>query len=158
MKYEIKNINLIQLAQFSAFISKLIKSEFFIILAGNIGAGKTTFAKMLIKNLGYDGNVNSPSFIIANKYFNHKNQIINHFDFYRLNKKNNIEMFIEMFDNAINIIEWIEKVNFNYLKEKYIKIKLINSGVYNNKEVRNIIIETNIRKIKNQLKEFYNLK
>jgi tRNA threonylcarbamoyladenosine biosynthesis protein TsaE len=92
-----------------------LAKEFFLILKdgdvvalnGNLGAGKTFFIKHLLKNFGIEG-VNSPSFAIVNQF--EGRQKVNHFDFYRINKINELydigfEDYLNMTD-AITLIEW----------------------------------------------------
>jgi tRNA threonylcarbamoyladenosine biosynthesis protein TsaE len=92
-----------------------LAKEFFLILKdgdvvalnGNLGAGKTFFIKHLLKNFGIEG-VNSPSFAIVNQF--EGRQKVNHFDFYRINKINELydigfEDYLNMTD-AITFIEW----------------------------------------------------
>ncbi len=55
-----------------------------ILFHGEMGAGKTTFIKALAKQLGVVGATSSPTFSLVNEYEAHNNQLIYHFDFYRL--------------------------------------------------------------------------
>ena len=54
-----------------------------LLLKGNLGAGKTTFTQFLLKNLGSEDEVNSPTYSIVNEYSSPKGKIY-HFDLYRL--------------------------------------------------------------------------
>lgn len=81
-----------------------------LLLKGNLGAGKTTFTQFLLKNLGSEDEVNSPTYSIVNEYSSPKGKIY-HFDLYRL--KNIEEVYDigieEYLDNAfLCIIEWPE--------------------------------------------------
>jgi tRNA threonylcarbamoyladenosine biosynthesis protein TsaE len=53
---------------------------------GAMGAGKTTFIKALCKALGVTGSVTSPTFALVNEYEAENNEIVYHFDFYRIDK------------------------------------------------------------------------
>ncbi|AZA54106.1 tRNA (adenosine(37)-N6)-threonylcarbamoyltransferase complex ATPase subunit type 1 TsaE [Chryseobacterium sp. G0201] len=80
------------------------------LLKGNLGAGKTTFTQFLLKNLGSQDEVNSPTYSIVNEYNTPKGKVF-HFDLYRL--KNIEEVYDigieEYLDNAfLCIIEWPE--------------------------------------------------
>jgi tRNA threonylcarbamoyladenosine biosynthesis protein TsaE len=53
---------------------------------GEMGAGKTTFIKALCKAMKVEDTVNSPSFAIINEYHTDADEVIFHFDFYRLKR------------------------------------------------------------------------
>ncbi|ATI74147.1 tRNA (adenosine(37)-N6)-threonylcarbamoyltransferase complex ATPase subunit type 1 TsaE [Mesoplasma florum] len=104
---------------------KSVKGEVYLLLTGDLGAGKTTLTKQLIKSLGVEENVTSPTFNILNQYETTNNSIINHMDAYRLDKESSIEMFLEEFDNNINIIEWWTNLNYDFDEFKNIKIEIL---------------------------------
>lgn len=81
-----------------------------LLLKGNLGAGKTTFTQFLLKSMGSDSNVSSPTYAIVNEYIATKGKIY-HFDLYRM--KSIAEVFDigmeEYLDQAaFCIIEWPE--------------------------------------------------
>ncbi|PPE06846.1 tRNA (adenosine(37)-N6)-threonylcarbamoyltransferase complex ATPase subunit type 1 TsaE [Mesoplasma corruscae] len=104
-------------------LASIINGETYILLTGDLGAGKTTFTKALIKSLGVIKNVSSPTFTILNQY-NICNKLINHMDAYRLDINTDLEMFLEQFDGAINIIEWWTNIKLNLDNKKTIKIEI----------------------------------
>lgn len=53
---------------------------------GEMGAGKTTFIKALCQAMQVEDTVNSPSFAIINEYHTKADEVIFHFDFYRLKR------------------------------------------------------------------------
>lgn len=55
----------------------------FIALDGALGAGKTTFARHLLRALGVPGRIKSPTFAVMEPY-SVAGQPVSHFDFYRL--------------------------------------------------------------------------
>ena len=90
-----------------------LKNNSVIALYGELGSGKTTFTTYLVKALGLDVRVQSPTFVIVRKYSNEgKIGIVNHIDLYRLTSKEEvgeigIAELIKDF-NTITIIEWPE--------------------------------------------------
>ncbi|PWD99180.1 tRNA (adenosine(37)-N6)-threonylcarbamoyltransferase complex ATPase subunit type 1 TsaE [Marinilabilia rubra] len=80
---------------------------------GDMGVGKTTFIKGVCKVLGVEDPVTSPSFAIVNEYEGNDNQVIFHFDFYRLKDVSEVfDMGYEdyFFSDHICLIEWPEKI------------------------------------------------
>jgi tRNA threonylcarbamoyladenosine biosynthesis protein TsaE len=80
---------------------------------GNMGVGKTTLIKCLSKNLGVNGNTSSPTFSLVNEYQTSNNQIVYHFDCYRLKSEiEALDMGVEEYLYSGNwcFIEWSEKI------------------------------------------------
>ncbi len=83
------------------------------LLKGDIGIGKTTLSKELIKQLGVYDEVQSPTFSIVNEYQTQKDTIIYHFDFYRIkNEEEVLDMGYEeyFYSDSYCFIEWAEKI------------------------------------------------
>ena len=79
---------------------------------GSMGAGKTTFIKAICKALGVSGTVTSPTFALVNEYNADNNGMVYHFDFYRINKPEEVFDFgcEEYFaSGAYCFVEWPEK-------------------------------------------------
>lgn len=82
-------------------------------LVGDLGAGKTTFAKGFAKGLGIAKMVTSPTFTILNEYLEGKTKMY-HFDMYRLESEEEARAvgFESYFDLAtldgITLVEWAE--------------------------------------------------
>lgn len=85
-----------------------------ILFTGSMGAGKTTLIKSIVRQLGYKGEVSSPTFSLVNEYSTEKGEPIFHFDFYRINDVE--EAFDIGFEDYLMqgkwiFIEWPEKIN-----------------------------------------------
>ena len=84
-----------------------------ILFNGEMGVGKTTLIKQLCKTLGVEDATSSPTFSLVNEYYTSDNQIVYHFDFYRLNKETEaLDMGVDDYLYSGNwcFIEWSEKI------------------------------------------------
>jgi tRNA threonylcarbamoyladenosine biosynthesis protein TsaE len=84
-----------------------------ILFHGEMGVGKTTLIKALAKQLGINETTSSPTFSLVNEYQTPDNQIVYHFDFYRLNKETEaMDMGADeyLFSGNWCFIEWAEKI------------------------------------------------
>ena len=84
-----------------------------ILFHGEMGVGKTTLIKQLCKTLGVTGVTSSPTFSLVNEYEADDNQMVYHFDFYRLNKEEEaLDMGVDDYLYSSNwcFIEWAEKI------------------------------------------------
>jgi len=101
------------------------------LIQGELGAGKTTFVKLLINNLHILNNlpkpssIASPSFPILITYELNSTQIY-HYDFYRLKNLKELEEldFFENLNNSITFIEWPEILISLPLNKKHCLINL----------------------------------
>ena len=87
-------------------------------LKGELGSGKTTFVRGVLRGLGYQDKVKSPTYTLVEPYSLEK-FTIHHFDLYRF--KNETEWdeagFREYFNNtSICLVEWPEKAGHILLK------------------------------------------
>lgn len=97
-------------AALAAAIAPHLGPGFVFFLSGDLGAGKTTFARALLRVLGYPGRVRSPTFTLVETYTLSKFDLY-HFDFYRFSSSD--EWRDAGFDEHVGgkaaaIIEWPE--------------------------------------------------
>lgn len=94
--------------KFAQKIAKKLKNGDIVLLNGNLGAGKTTFAKSLCKYLGVKQLVTSPTFTIINEYDGV--MPIYHMDMYRVQSLDEATMTgcidIIRARNGVCLIEW----------------------------------------------------
>jgi tRNA threonylcarbamoyladenosine biosynthesis protein TsaE len=110
-----------------------------ILFYGDMGLGKTTLIKELIKQLGVQEVASSPTFSIVNEYKSDKNETIFHFDFYRVNHEEeayDIGLEEYLYSDAWCFIEW-PSVLENLLPLECVKLHLTK----NEDNTRNIILE-----------------
>jgi len=80
---------------------------------GEMGVGKTTLIKSLVKELGVKETASSPTFSIVNEYISNNDMVIYHFDFYRIEKEEEaLDLGFEEYLNEGDwiFIEWPEKI------------------------------------------------
>lgn len=102
------------------FITKykgvLLVNSLVVLLSGSIGAGKTYFTKGIAKGLGISKDVKSPSYTYVIEYkhrFTGEERNLFHFDAWRLNSEEDINMVIEdrWFEQGnVIVVEWAGKV------------------------------------------------
>lgn len=91
------------------YLAPVLKLGDILTLSGDLGSGKTFFAKQLGKALGVEAEIDSPSFVLFKEY--HCGRIpLYHLDLYRL--KSEEELFdlgiFDMLESGITLIEWPE--------------------------------------------------
>ena len=116
LKYTLDTIHVV-----SDHIKDLMNNYTIFLFEGDMGSGKTTLIKQILKDIGISENVKSPTFSLVNEYIEN-DLIIFHFDLYRINKENELDSigFYEYLDSGkLCFIEWpniaIQKIYNDYV-------------------------------------------
>ncbi len=81
-------------------------------LLGELGAGKTTLTRGILRGYGYEGAVKSPTYTLVEPYQFDQCHIY-HFDFYRLTNPEEVDYLgteDHFLDTNLCVIEWADKV------------------------------------------------
>ena len=120
LKYTLDTIHVV-----SDHIKDLVNNYTIFLFEGDMGSGKTTLIKQIVKEIGISENVKSPTFSLVNEYIEN-DLIIFHFDLYRINKENELDSigFYEYLDSGkLCFIEWPNIAIQNIYKD-YVLIKI----------------------------------
>ena len=138
------NLKIFDLSEIGNIFAEHIENSDLLLLSGKVGAGKTEFARLVIKakatkeNLDM-GEISSPTFSLIQSY-NFQFCKISHIDLYRLNSE--VELFElgipDIFDSQITLLEWPEIIDTESLS-RYACIKIEEAKKL--KEARDIKIE-----------------
>ncbi|MEO8008740.1 MAG: tRNA (adenosine(37)-N6)-threonylcarbamoyltransferase complex ATPase subunit type 1 TsaE [Betaproteobacteria bacterium] len=92
-------------------LALVIEPGVYVALSGDLGSGKTTLTRGILRGLGYQGKVKSPTYTLVEPY-NLSKLDLYHFDFYRLNNPQEWldAGFRDYFDpRTVCLVEWPER-------------------------------------------------
>lgn len=122
----LRDIGIDQLTEVASLFLKKAGQERIWLVEGEMGAGKTTLIKALCVLLGVKDKMSSPTFSIVNEYEIVNNEVVFHFDFYRLkNEREAIDIGIDdyFYSGAYCFIEWSEKIK-NLIPDDYVVVNI----------------------------------
>jgi tRNA threonylcarbamoyladenosine biosynthesis protein TsaE len=97
--------------RFGEKLAQVLQPGLFVALSGELGSGKTTLARGILRGLGYEGKVKSPTYTLVEVYELSRLDLY-HFDLYRF--KDSRELleagFRDDFDSRnVCLVEWPER-------------------------------------------------
>jgi len=110
---ELKINSLEEINEIARTFLQVVKEKRVFALYGAMGVGKTTFVKAICEEFGVKDPINSPTFAIVNEYHTKQDDIIYHFDFYRIDDVEEAYDFgyeDYFYSNNFCFIEWPEKI------------------------------------------------
>ncbi|EHL29932.1 ATPase or kinase [Legionella drancourtii LLAP12] len=96
---------------FATCLASCLTPPLIITFCGDLGAGKTTIIRAMLRHLGIRSAIKSPTFSLVESYVC-QNMPVHHFDLYRIQHEDELEYlgFRDYFTNeSICCIEWAEK-------------------------------------------------
>lgn len=106
-------------------LASLLESDDVVILTGDLGAGKTQFAKGVARGLGSKGTITSPTFNILLIHEGGRLPFY-HFDLYRLDGEwqlDDIDYFGMIEDGAVSVVEWGDRFP-HALPQTYLDVRI----------------------------------
>ena len=131
-------------------INKIESDEVEIHLSGNLGAGKTTLVRGILKSTGWEGPVTSPSYTLCEEY-EFDSQLFLHVDLYRISESEDVEILDldrKITKQKIIFIEWPE--NLLASRTSHLIIELIHLD-----HKRQVRVKSGITEIESLIKAHY---
>jgi tRNA threonylcarbamoyl adenosine modification protein YjeE len=94
-----------QMESFGEKLAGLLRPGDLVLLAGPLGAGKTTLTRGIGKGLSAEGTIQSPTFVLARTHRIPPGKLV-HVDAYRLSSAVELDDLDIDFENSIVIVEW----------------------------------------------------
>lgn len=140
LTWQIDTADAAKTEQLAATIGANLRGGEVIELVGDLGCGKTTFTRGLVRGTGSSDHVSSPTFTLRNEY-SAPSFIVYHFDFYRLNEAGIMadELAETVGDkDSVTVVEWGNVIN-DVLPQQRITIQLQARTGSNGAENRQLI-------------------
>ncbi|MCL5271993.1 MAG: tRNA (adenosine(37)-N6)-threonylcarbamoyltransferase complex ATPase subunit type 1 TsaE [Gammaproteobacteria bacterium] len=115
--------------QFAERLASCLVAPLVLSFSGDIGAGKTTIVRAMLRSIGVESAIKSPTFSLVESYLCN-NVPLHHFDLYRIHHEDELEYlgFRDYFTReSICFIEWAEHAG-NALPQVDIRFKLSIKG------------------------------
>ncbi len=108
----------------AARLAEVLTTGDLVVLTGDLGAGKTQFAKGVARGLGVTDQVTSPTFALHQQY--QGRELLHHLDVYRLDDlAETLDLDLpELIESGITMIEWGDTIQ-NVLPADRLLVRLI---------------------------------
>ena len=127
-KYTVKSSSAEETEKIGAALAEGLLTErpeslYFVLLEGDVGAGKTAFCRGFSSVISPGSRVKSPSYTIVNEYRRGDVPLF-HFDLYRLGEDADLSDigFFEYVKSGHCIIEWSEYLDADFLPENVVRV------------------------------------
>ncbi|MCK4505319.1 MAG: tRNA (adenosine(37)-N6)-threonylcarbamoyltransferase complex ATPase subunit type 1 TsaE [Candidatus Aegiribacteria sp.] len=111
-----------------------------VFLIGDLGVGKSVFARAVLRTLGVTGNIPSPSFIVDAVYITENNEI-HHIDLYRLDgdprELQSFGVYDALDSSSLAVVEWADRLEEEILDNGI----LINIGFTVDSHLREVVVD-----------------
>lgn len=97
--------------RFARVLAGVLEAPCLVTVEGELGTGKTTLVRELLRARGVRGRVTSPSFTLAQSYVGSDDIVLHHLDLYRLGPGADVDLFAwedYVADDALTFVEWPE--------------------------------------------------
>ena len=98
-----------QTRRFAGVLARLLRPPALVTVEGDLGAGKTTLVRAIMRARGVRGAVTSPSFTLAQSYHGRQGEVLHHLDLYRLSRGADVDLFAwddYLGAHAVTFVEW----------------------------------------------------
>ena len=98
-----------QTRRFARVLARLLQSPALVTIEGDLGTGKTTLVRAILRARGVRGAVTSPSFTLAQSYHGRQGEVLHHLDLYRLSRGVDVDLFAwddYLGAHAVTFVEW----------------------------------------------------
>lgn len=98
-----------QTRRFARVLAGLLTPPALVTVEGDLGTGKTTLVREVLRARGVRGAVTSPSFTLAQSYHGRDGVVLHHLDLYRLSRGADVDLFAwedYLGPDALTFVEW----------------------------------------------------
>ena len=98
-----------QTRRFARVLAGLLDPPALVTVEGDLGTGKTTLVREVLRARGVRGAVTSPSFTLAQSYRGRDGELLHHLDLYRLSSGADVDLFAwddYLGPTALTFVEW----------------------------------------------------